>query len=120
VVTAYPDPGRLQLASDALITDYSSVMFDYTVTGRPLYFFVPDIAHYRGDLRGFYFDLARRAPGPVVATQDELHAVLADPRVPERYSARYAQWRERFNARDDGGAAERVVARLLDQGFVTR
>lgn len=119
-VTAYPDVSRLLLAADALITDYSSVMFDFTVTGKPLYFFTPDLAHYRGELRGFYFDLAAEAPGPVTATQDELEAALADPRVTADHAERYAAWRARFNARDDGRAAERVVARILDQGFVAR
>lgn len=119
-VTGYPDISELLLAADALITDYSSVMFDFTATGKPIYFFTPDIDHYRGELRGFYFDLAAHAPGPVVATQDELHAALADPDAPERYRDRYRRWRERFNTRDDGHAAERVVARILDQGFVDR
>lgn len=116
-VTGFPDTSLLLLAADALITDYSSVMFDFSVTGKPMYFLVPDIEHYRGELRGFYFDLAAHAPGPVVRTQDELVAALAAD--PEDYAERYAQWRQKFNARDDGRAAERVVTRILDQGFVT-
>ena len=119
-VTSYPDVSRLLLAADALITDYSSVMFDFTVTGKPLYFFAPDLDHYRGELRGFYFDLASEAPGPVTATQDELEAALADPGQTADHAERYAAWRARFNARDDGRAAERVVARILDQGFIVR
>ncbi len=117
-VTAYPDISRLLLASDALVTDYSSVMFDYTVTGKPIYFFTPDLDHYRGELRGFYFDLAAHAPGPMTSTQGELEAALADEGMRERYADRYSAWRSRFNARDDGHAAERVVARILDQGFL--
>lgn len=118
-VTGYPDTSQLLLVADALVTDYSSVMFDYSVTGKPMYFLVPDIEHYRGELRGFYFDLAAHAPGPVVRTQDELVAALtADDRG--RHAARYEAWRARFNARDDGAAAARVVARILDQGFVDR
>ena len=77
-VTGFPDTSRLLLAADALITDYSSVMFDFSVTGKPMYFLVPDIEHYRGELRGFYFDLVAHAPGPVVRTQDELVAALRD------------------------------------------
>jgi CDP-glycerol glycerophosphotransferase (TagB/SpsB family) len=115
-VTAFPDMAQLLLAADALVTDYSSVMFDFSVTGKPMYFFVPDLEHYRGELRGFYFDLAAHAPGPVVRTQEELVAALEED--PARYAGRYAQWREKFNERDDGHAAERVVARLLDQHFV--
>jgi CDP-glycerol glycerophosphotransferase len=117
-VTGFPDTAQLMLAADALITDYSSIMFDFTVTGKPVYFLVPDLEHYRGELRGFYFDLAAHAPGPLVRTQEELTAALAGEPAPE-VTARYRQWQATFNARDDGRAAERVVARILDQGFVT-
>lgn len=119
-VTGYPDVADLLTAADGLITDYSSVMFDFSVTGKPMYFLVPDLEHYRGRLRGFYFDLTERAPGPVLRTQTELEAVLADARVAEDYASRYRAWQRRFNARDDGHAAERVVARILDQGLVSR
>ncbi|WP_292765208.1 CDP-glycerol glycerophosphotransferase family protein [Microbacterium sp. UBA3486] len=118
-VTGYPETARLLLAADALITDYSSVMFDFSVTGKPMYFLVPDIDHYRGQLRGFYFDLAERAPGPLVRTQEELTAALDDERHEATYADRYAAWRQQFNARDDGHAARRVVDRILDLGFVT-
>lgn len=119
-VTGYPETSRLLLAADALITDYSSVMFDFSVTGKPMYFLVPDLDHYRGQLRGFYFDLADRAPGPLVRSQDELAAALGDPGHVATYAERYAAWRRQFNTRDDGHAARRVVDRLLDLGFVTR
>lgn len=116
-VTGFPDTSRLLLAADALITDYSSVMFDFSVTGKPMYFLVPDMEHYRGELRGFYFDLAAHAPGPVVRTQEQLIAALTEP-DDGAHARRYAAWRAKFNARDDGHAAERVVARILDQGFI--
>lgn len=119
-VTGYPETAKLLLVADGLITDYSSVMFDFSVTGKPMYFLVPDLEHYRGRLRGFYFDLAARAPGPLVHSQEELLAALADPEQESRYSERYAAWRAQFNARDDGHAAQRVVSRILDQGYVTR
>jgi CDP-glycerol glycerophosphotransferase len=119
-VTGYPETSKLLLAADVLITDYSSVMFDFSVTGKPMYFLVPDLDHYRGELRGFYFDLATRAPGPLVHSQDELVAALADSAHESVYAERYAAWRAQFNSRDDGHSAERVVARILDQGYVTR
>lgn len=119
-VTGYPDVSRLLLAADLLVTDYSSVMFDFTVTGKPLVLFTPDIEHYRRDLRGFYFDLAAEAPGPLVTTEDDLVAALTDSGMPDRFAQRYRRWQERYNARDDGRAAERVVARMIDQGLVQR
>ncbi|MDW4573009.1 CDP-glycerol glycerophosphotransferase family protein [Microbacterium sp. M3] len=117
-VTGFPDTSQLLLLADALITDYSSVMFDFSVTGKPMYFLVPDMEHYRGELRGFYFDLAAHAPGPMVRSQEELVAALGTDHTDD-YAARYAQWRQKFNARDDGRAAERVVTRILDQGFIS-
>lgn len=117
-VTSFPDTSRLILAADELITDYSSVMFDFSVTGKPMSFLVPDIEHYRGALRGFYFDLIAHAPGPVVSNQADLHMALANPQRAELFAQRYAAWQHRFNSRDDGRAAERVVARLIDQNWL--
>ena len=118
-VTGFPDTARLLAVADALITDYSSVMFDFSITGKPMYFLVPDLEHYRGELRGFYFDLLEAAPGPVVRTQNELEAAIADV-DPEIFAERYDRFRRVFVAREDGRASERVVARLLDQGFIDR
>jgi CDP-glycerol glycerophosphotransferase len=116
-VTGYPDVTDLFLAADALITDYSSVMFDFSVTGKPMYFFTPDLDHYRESLRGFYFDLIDVAPGPVVTDAAELAALISAPDATvSDYADRYAAWVARFNPNDDGHAAERVVARLLERG----
>lgn len=118
-VTGFPDISQLFLVADALVTDYSSVMFDFTVTGKPLFFFTPDIEHYREKLRGFYFDLIADAPGPVVSTLGELVDLVRDrAAIAPRFSSRYGAWRERFNPQDDGHAAERVVVRLLAEGYL--
>ena len=113
-VTSYPDVTELFLAADALITDYSSVMFDYSVTGRPIIFFVPDLAKYRDKTRGVYFDLVELAPGPVLFAQEDVVAAIrsAETDAP-RYFDNYLAWRKKFNAHDDGHSAERVIDRLL-------
>ena len=113
-VTSYPDVSELFLVADVLVTDYSSVMFDYTVTGKPVYFFVPDLDDYRAKLRGFYFDLIGSAPGPVVRTSGELVSLIRDrEQISGEYADKYRAWQKRFNPRDDGRASERVVNRLL-------
>ncbi|MCA0250808.1 MAG: CDP-glycerol glycerophosphotransferase family protein [Actinobacteria bacterium] len=113
-VTSYPHTADIFLAADAMITDYSSVMFDFSVTGRPMIFFTPDLEAYRDQTRGVYFDLAELAPGPVAFTQAEvLTAIGAMAGDAERYAARYAAWQERFNAHDDGHSSERVIERLF-------
>jgi CDP-glycerol glycerophosphotransferase len=118
-VTGYPDVTELFLVADALITDYSSVMFDYSVTGKPMFFFAPDLDRYREQLRGFYFDLDGAAPGPVVQDAGELVDLVLDrERVKARYAAKYFAWQQRFNPRDDGHSAQRIVARLLERKAV--
>ncbi|WP_157156663.1 CDP-glycerol glycerophosphotransferase family protein [Diaminobutyricimonas sp. LJ205] len=116
-VTSYPDVSELFVVADVLITDYSSVMFDYTVTGKPVLFFTPDLEHYRDELRGFYFDLAPVAPGPIARTTDELlDLVRGRDAVAAHYAEKYRVWQQRFNPDDDGRAADRVVAKLIDRG----
>jgi CDP-glycerol glycerophosphotransferase (TagB/SpsB family) len=109
-VTAYPQVNELLTVADVMITDYSSLMFDYSVTGKPMVFFVPDLEHYRDERRGLYFDLAAESPGPVLRTQDEVvDALRAVPSLQKEYAERYERWRCKFNPRDDGKATSRVV-----------
>jgi CDP-glycerol glycerophosphotransferase len=112
--SSYPDGTELLLAADVLITDYSSNMFDYANTGRPILFFTYDLAAYRDEIRGFYFDFAERAPGPLLTTTNEVAAALNDlDAVRDRYAARYAEFAATFCALDDGHAASRVVDRVF-------
>jgi CDP-glycerol glycerophosphotransferase (TagB/SpsB family) len=89
-------------------------MFDFSITRRPMVFFVPDMDDYRDSTRGVYFDLSEVAPGPVLDTQEAVTAALLElDTQPARYAALYDAWVERFNHHDDGHAAERIVAQLL-------
>ncbi|MGN6326832.1 CDP-glycerol glycerophosphotransferase family protein [Pseudolysinimonas sp.] len=118
-VTSYPSMAELLLVADVLVTDYSSSMFDFAATGKPMIFFTPDLAHYSEDLRGFYFDLLAEAPGPVISTREELHGALVDAAggAPE-FADRRADWKTRFTPFDDGRAGERVVERLIAEGWL--
>lgn len=119
-VTTYPDISDLLTVTEVLVTDYSSVMFDWLVTGRPIVFCVPDLEQYERVLRGFYADLLADAPGPVVRTTDGVVASVLDLHDhPGRYAAELASWRQHFAAMDDGLAGERVVQRILDEGWLS-
>lgn len=108
-VSRYPDVHELYLAADVMVTDYSSTMFDFAVTGKPLVFFAYDLTSYRDSLRGFYFDFEPLAPGPMLSTSSEVVGVLADlPAVEQDFADRYATFRERFTPLDDGHAADRL------------
>ncbi|MFE4605571.1 CDP-glycerol glycerophosphotransferase family protein [Kitasatospora indigofera] len=113
----YPDVQELLLIADVLVTDYSSIMFDFAITGRPMLFFTYDLEHYRDTLRGFYFDFEAEAPGPLLRDTGELVAALAAlPDGAGAHAERYRRFRARFCALEDGGAAGRVVDRMLALG----
>jgi CDP-glycerol glycerophosphotransferase len=112
-VTTHPSIEELCLAADCLLTDYSSLMFDYAVLDRPLVIHAPDWEEYR-TLRGTYFDLLAEPPGVVTTNQEELvgafrsGAAWADEAVRLR-----SAFRERFCSLEDGCASERVVRRVF-------
>jgi CDP-glycerol glycerophosphotransferase len=113
-VTAYPDITELYLVADVLVTDYSSAMFDYAVTGRPMLFFTYDLAEYRDNLRGFYFDFEAEAPGPLLTTSAEVIEAIGDiDSVAAPYGQAYERFAAKFCALDDGKAAARVCDRLF-------
>ncbi len=113
-VTAYPDITELFLVSDVLVTDYSSAMFDFAATGRPMLFFTYDLESYRDRLRGFYFDFEAEAPGPLLATSDEVVEAIADlDAIARRHSGAYAAFAAKFCPLDDGKAAARACDRIF-------
>jgi CDP-glycerol glycerophosphotransferase len=106
----------LYLAADVLISDYSSAIFDFAVTGRPMLFFTYDLSHYRDELRGFYFDFEADAPGPLLASTDDVIDALADlDGVARSHAGAYERFRERFCHLDDGKATSRVVAQVFER-----
>ncbi|MGK5628942.1 bifunctional glycosyltransferase/CDP-glycerol:glycerophosphate glycerophosphotransferase [Streptomyces sp. URMC 123] len=112
-VSDHPSVEELCLAADALVTDYSSIMFDYANLDRPIVVLADDWEIYRAT-RGTYLDLPAEPPGPVARSEDELIEVFATgewcgPRSAELRAA----FRERFCPYDDGRAAERVVRHLF-------
>ncbi|MEO3786653.1 bifunctional glycosyltransferase family 2 protein/CDP-glycerol:glycerophosphate glycerophosphotransferase [Actinocorallia sp. B10E7] len=112
--SAYPDIGELYLASDLMVTDYSSVMFDYANLRRPMLFFTYDLAHYRDKLRGFYFDFEKEAPGPLLETSEDLvEAIRGVDEISEKYADVYAAFHAQFCSLDDGSAAARTVDRVF-------
>ena len=109
-VSSYPDIRYLYLAADVLVTDYSSTMFDFAVTGKPIVNFTYDLDYFQNELRGFYFDLAEAAPGPLLATSDEVLAAIAElGRRPWEPTPRYRRFQETFCSLEDGHATDRVL-----------
>ncbi|QVQ53498.1 CDP-glycerol glycerophosphotransferase family protein [Spiractinospora alimapuensis] len=115
-VSTYPEIQELFLITDVLVTDYSSLMFDFANTRRPMLFFTYDLEEYRDKLRGFYFDFDAMAPGPLLPTsQSVIEAVQDIDSVYAAHKARYGAFVEQFCPLDDGGAAARVVDRVFGE-----
>jgi CDP-glycerol glycerophosphotransferase len=80
-------------------------------------FYTYDLAHYRDDVRGFYFDLAEVAPGPLVVTSSELvEAIAGSDATASARTDRYARFRDTFCPLDDGHATDRVLDLLFPPG----
>jgi CDP-glycerol glycerophosphotransferase len=116
-VSGHDDVTELLLLADGLVTDYSSVLFDYVLLDRPVICYLPDHDAYLAEDRGTYLDLYEAAPGPVAATQEELFAAVASLKAAE---VDHRDARQRFRAAygeyDTGQAARGVVERLFRPG----
>lgn len=112
-VTDWPEAAPLYLASDMLICDYSSTMFDFAVLGRPIVIYAPDWKRYRST-RGTYFDILEEPPGATAQSMDQLARVLRDREFESSESLELLRmFRNRFCEYDDGRATERVIRRVF-------
>lgn len=102
------DIAELFLVSDMLITDYSSVMFDFSILRRPMFFFAYDFYKYKNELRGFYFSYREEMPGPISTTTEQLIADIKNYRA-EDYQEKYDKFHDKYNSVDDGKAANRIL-----------
>ncbi|MFI5865141.1 CDP-glycerol glycerophosphotransferase family protein [Streptomyces sp. NPDC051546] len=114
-VSRWPDATDLLLVADVLISDYSSAIFDFVHADRPVLLFTHDLEHYRDTLRGFTFDLEKKAPGPLLRDSASLiEAVRNADALGAEYAQARAAFREEFCDLDDGQAARRIVDRMLE------
>lgn len=104
------DISELYCLADVLITDYSSVMFDYSLLKKPMYFYAYDLEKYRDELRGFYFDFEKEAPGVISTDTDHLiRAIRSNEWESEEIQMRYRAFCEKYNPFDDGNASQKVI-----------
>jgi CDP-glycerol glycerophosphotransferase len=114
-VSKYDDISELYLISDILITDYSSVFFDYANLKRPILFYTYDLEKYRDMLRGFYLDIENEVPGPLLLTDHEvIDAIKNIDDIEYEYRDKYKLFYDRFCNLDDGNASKRIVERVFN------
>jgi len=100
------DTAGLLMAADLLITDYSSVVFEYSLTEKPMVFFAPDIGDYEG-WRGFYYPYEEFCPGPIATDSQSL--VDAALEAINAGNGRVRAFREKFMSACDGKSTKRVI-----------
>lgn len=112
-VSEIDDINELYVISDILITDYSSVFFDYANLKRPIIYYMYDLEKYKDNMRGFYIDL-KELPGNIVKTEKELINELKELTKNFKYNEDYKKFNKKYNYLDDGNASRRVLERIIN------
>lgn len=109
-VPATSDINDLYLISDCLVTDYSSVFFDYANLNRPIYFYMPDFDSYKDVLRGFYLDVPDDLPNDICQTEDDLLTAI----ITGAYNVKRLEiFNRRFNNLQDGYSSKNVIKEVF-------
>lgn len=106
------DIQNLYLISDILITDYSSVMFDFSLLNKPMIFYTYDLKFYKENIRGFYFNIEKEVPGPIIENNEELALYLKNFRLKDYFSDyenKYSKFIKKYNQYDKGDASKRIA-----------
>ena len=107
-VSEYPEIATLLAAAEVLITDYSSIVFEYCPLERPMLFYAYDLKEFEQTGRSFYRDYRSFVPGPVIETEEELLSCLKEQKYPQKESF----VRENFPFLD-GNATSRLFALIF-------
>lgn len=112
-VSRVDDINSLYVISDMLVTDYSSVMFDYANLKRPMIFYMYDMEHYRDESNGFYFNVENELPGNIARTEQELIDEILSLSNGFKINEAYENFNKKYNYLDDGNASKRVVEHIF-------
>ncbi|MBE6160158.1 MAG: CDP-glycerol glycerophosphotransferase family protein [Lactobacillales bacterium] len=113
-VSKYDDISRLYVISDLLITDYSSVFFDFANLKRPMLFYMYDLDEYKNQLRDFYIDI-EELPGPIIDKEEDLINEIKNIKNYEKtYKDKYKKFNEKFNYLDDKNSSKRVIDKIFE------
>ena len=114
-LSSYDDIQELYIMSDILITDYSSVFFDYAHSRRPILFFVPDLNHYIENVRGLYLNMEKELPGPLIKDNDQLiYTIKNIGEISDDFADKYDEFYQRFCSLCDGDSSEKIIKKIFD------
>lgn len=113
-VSDYDDIQELYVLSDILITDYSSVFFDYAHSKKPILFFVPDLFHYINNVRGLYLNMEKDLPGPLIKDNNELiNAIKNIENVQKDFESKYEEFYDRYCSLCNGHSSEDIIMKVF-------
>ena len=111
-LTKYLSIEDLLCCADICISDYSSLVFEYSLFEKPMIFYAYDYDNYC-DWRGFYYDYSEFTPGPVVQTEDELLNSIKN--IDTQFDKQIViDFKEKFMGSCDGHATERIIALMKE------
>lgn len=116
-VSKFDDINELYVIADLLITDYSSVFFDYAILERPMFFYMYDMEEYRDEMRGFYLDI-NQLPGAILKTETELVEAICQSAFSSVEQEMIEAFNREYNLKNDGKATERLVKTIFNQAAV--
>ena len=112
-VSNVEDINKLYIISDVLVTDYSSVFFDYANLKRPILFYMYDLDDYKNNMRDFYIDL-EDLPGPIVEKEEDLYKEIKNiDKYFDKYKEKYEKFNKRFNYLDDKNSSKRALEKII-------
>ena len=113
-VSDYEDINELYIISDILVTDYSSVFFDYANLKRPILFYMYDLQEYKNNIRDFYIDL-KELPGPIVESEKDLIKNIRNiNNIFEENKEIYKNFNEKYNYLDNENVTSEVVKECIN------
>lgn len=117
-VCNYPNSNDLLAISDVLITDYSSIFFDFSLLNKMTIFYAYDLEEYISMRKGFYLDYKKDLPGPVAYNEKELEDILLniDSNI-SKYKNDVLEFNKSFNSMNDGNVCSRILEELQNGGF---
>ncbi|ATH93464.1 CDP-glycerol glycerophosphotransferase family protein [Bacillus glycinifermentans] len=116
-LSSYDDIQELYLISDILITDYSSVFFEFANTGRPMLFYAYDFDMYKNQIRGFYLDMEKDLPGPILKTNEELISAIKDiDEVQRKFEDQYQDFVGAYCYLEKGDSSAKVIREVFEGG----
>lgn len=117
-VCNYNNLNELLVVSDILITDYSSICFDFSLLKKLSVFYAYDYEDYVKSRNGFYLDYKSELPGPVAYTEQELENILINiNKNIDKHTKLLPEFNKKYSTLNDGNASKRIVEELLNGGF---